>query len=122
MANEFYEETSILNSIKKRIGPSASYDYFNHDIVSCINSAFTTLHHLGVGEEPYHITSEAEEWDDFSTNKEFVAWAKDYVYLKTRLLFDPPSNSFLLESIKDQIKELEWRINDVVDFPIEDVH
>lgn len=122
MADEFYEETSILNSVKKRIGPSASYDYFNHDIVSAINSAFTTLHHLGVGKEPFRITSEEEEWDDFSTDKEFVAWAKDYVYLKTRLLFDPPTNSFLLESIKDQIKELEWRINDVVDFPLDDVH
>ncbi len=36
---------------------------------------------------------------------------KTYIYLRVRLLFDPPSTSYALKSFEDQLKELEWRLN-----------
>ena len=36
---------------------------------------------------------------------------KSYVYLKVRLLFDPPSSSSVSDSMRNMISELEWRIN-----------
>jgi hypothetical protein len=34
------------------------------------------------------------------------------VFLRVRQLFDPPATSFLITAVNDQIKELEWRINE----------
>jgi len=36
---------------------------------------------------------------------------KTYVYLRVRFIFDPPTTSYLLEAMKEQIKEFEWRLN-----------
>ena len=102
---------SILLTIKKLLGIENDYDGFDNDIILAINTAFMSLNQLGVGvEEGYSISGIADVWSDFlltSTNLEGV---KSYIYLKTRLLFDPPTNSFLIEAINRQIEELGWRL------------
>ena len=40
---------------------------------------------------------------------------KNYIYLKVKLVFDPPQSSRVIESYENQIKELEFRINVEVD-------
>ena len=105
---------SILKTIKKLIGPSASYDIFEPDLITHINSAFFSLHQLGVTEEPFVITGKDETWDEFHADTDLEA-VKTYVYLKTRMFFDPPTNSALISAINEQIKELEWRVNVAVD-------
>lgn len=109
------EEKSILQSTKKKIGPSADYDAFDHDILVTINSTFATLFDVcGFGgEKPVRITGPEETWDDIITDSR-LEWIKDYVYMKTKIAFDPPSNSTLLENYKAQIAELEWRIYTVL--------
>ena len=105
---------SILNSIKKLIGPSAQYDIFDNDLIMHINSAFFTLHQLGLTEEPFVISGPDETWDEFHADTDVEA-GKTYVYLKTWMYFDPPTNSALISAINEQIKELEWRLNVAVD-------
>lgn len=106
---------SILDSIKKLLGIDESYDVFDVDIMIHINSALMTLTQIGVGPESgFFITSSEETWNDFIGSSINIEAVKTYVYLKVKLVFDPPAGS-LLESIKEQIKELEWRLNVVVD-------
>ena len=96
------------------IGPSASYNIFEPDLITHINTVFFTLYQLGVGDEPFVIASEDETWDDFHAGTDLEA-VKTYIYLKTRMFFDPPTNSALISAINEQIKELEFRINVAVD-------
>jgi hypothetical protein len=103
---------SILISIKKLLGIEAEYTHFDPDIIMAINSAMMALSQLGIGTGySLLITGNLETWSSFLSNRDDLEAVKSYVYLKTRLMFDPPGNSFLIEAIKDQIKELEWRIN-----------
>ena len=105
---------SILETIKKMIGPSASYEIFETDLITHINTVFFSLFQLGVGDEPFTITGNDETWEDFHADTDLEA-VKTYVYLKCRMYFDPPTNSALISAINEQIKELEWRLNVAVD-------
>lgn len=105
---------SILDSVKKVIGPSVSYTIFDPDLVMHINTVFFTLYQLGVTEEPFVITGNDETWDDFRSEKDLEA-VKTYVALKTRMYFDPPTNSALISAFNEKIKELEIRLNYEVD-------
>lgn len=102
---------SILLTIKKMLGIAEEYHAFDIDIIVNINSVFLTLNQLGVGPTmPYQITGTEEVWSDFLGNQQsFLPGVRTYIYLKTRLLFDPPTNSFLVNSFEKQISELEWR-------------
>ncbi len=111
---------SILTSIKKLLGITEEYKQFDPDVIMFINSAFSVLTQLGVGsEDGYSIKSDEETWDDYLLANEIesgqLEMVKTYVYLKTRVAFDPPSSSFVLDAFNKQISELEWRINVVVD-------
>lgn len=102
---------SILNSVKKLIGVSESDPSFDVDIMLHINSVFSTLFQLGIGpDEGFQIEDDSATWDTFMTDNR-LNFIKTYVYLKVRLLFDPPQTSFVIDSIQKQIAELEWRIN-----------
>lgn len=105
---------SILDSVKKVIGPSVSYTVFDPDLVMHINTTFFTLYQLGVTEEPFVITGNDETWDDFRSEKDLEA-VKTYVALKTRMYFDPPTHTALISAINEKIKELEIRLNYEVD-------
>lgn len=102
---------SILISIKKMLGDAQEYTHFDPDIIMHINSVLFILTQLGVGpDEGFMITDETETWDDFvGTRKDLLA-IKTLVHLKVRLLFDPPSSSFVIDAMERQIKEFEWRL------------
>lgn len=107
---------SILTSIKKLLGVSEDYDQFDSDIIMHINSVFSILTQLGVGpSEGYSIDGKYETWDDFVTNDPRLSAIKSYMYLKVRMLFDPPASSALIEAMNRQISELEWRLLVTVD-------
>lgn len=117
MADDYrdIEINSILNSTKKKLGPSADYDAFDHDILVSINSAFATLFDVcGFGgKSPFRISGPDETWDEVIFDDR-IEWVKDYVFMKVKLAFDPPNNSFLIDNYKQQIQELEWRIYTVL--------
>ena len=104
-------EESILNTIKQLLGPGESYEPFNDDIVDAINSSMFILWQLGVGPKgsPFKITGPEEAWSDFVDEGTFEI-VKDYIYNRVRLMFDPPSSSFLVENIDKQNAEFEWRM------------
>lgn len=104
---------SILTSIKKLLGITEEYEQFDSDIIMHINSVLSILTQLGVGpSDGFRITDASSIWSDFipdeSKNLEDV---KSYVFLRVRLLFDPPLSSIVVESMNRMINELEWRIN-----------
>ena len=103
---------SILTSIKKLLGPEEEYEYFDKDIIIHINSALMVLTQLGVRpSDGFFITDSSAVWTDFLGDTKKLEAVKTYVYLKVRLVFDPPSSSAVIESINRTISELEWRLN-----------
>ena len=111
---------SILDTIKKLLGPGQDQTYFDQDIIIHINTAIMTLTDIGVGpKEGFSITSSAEVWSDFIKDiKQFEA-VKTYIYLKVKLIFDPPLSSSVIELYNKQINEIEWRLNSIVDHPVD---
>lgn len=103
---------SILISIKKLLGISEDDTAFDTDIIMHINSVFMILWQLGVGpSKGFIIEDETAEWSDFIEDGLNLELVKSYVYLKVKLLFDPPTSSFVMESMNRQIAEFEWRLN-----------
>lgn len=105
-------EESILKSIKKVVGLDPDSSDFDEDLITFINSAFFNLRQLGVGPtEGFSITGDSEQWEDFTDDQSLLTGVKPYIQQKVRLQFDPPTNSFLESSIRENIKEYEWRLN-----------
>lgn len=103
---------SILTSIKKLLGITEEYSAFDVDIIIHINSAFSTLNQLGVGpKDGFKISDDLDSWSDFINDEDAIESIKTYIYLKVKLVFDPPSSSSHMQAIKESIKELEWRLN-----------
>ncbi len=106
-------EQSILISTKKILGIAEDYTVFDLDIITHINTAFSTLTQLGVGPaNGFMIESSEEKWTDFITDTDLQYNAvKSYVFLRVRHLFDPPTTSYLIAASEKQMQELEWRLN-----------
>ena len=107
---------SILTSIKKLLGIAEEYTQFDDDIIMHINTVFLNLTQLGVGPaEGFLIEDDTADWEDFIEDDAQLQAVKSYVYLKVKLLFDPPLSSSVIESMNRMIAELEWRLNVAVD-------
>lgn len=105
-------EESILNSTKKMLGIVSDYEVFDLDIIIHINSAFSTLSQLGVGpEEGFMIEDDEAEWSDFVDAGITQNWVKTYLFLRVRLMFDPPSTSYVIAALERQITEQESRLS-----------
>ena len=107
---------SILTSIKKLLGITEEYEHFDQTLIIHINTVLNTLTQIGVGpEQGFSIDSATQTWSDFLYGDSRLDLIKSYVYLKVKMLFDPPLGSAVIESINRQISELEWRISVAVD-------
>ena len=103
---------SILTSIKKLLGPGEDDTQFDDDITIFINGAIMRLNQLGIGPPGgYSITSKDNTWDELIGTRNDLDAVKTYIYLKVRLVFDPPQSGFLVDAIKGQITELESTLN-----------
>lgn len=107
---------SILTSIKKLLGIVEEDTSFDRDLIMHINSVFMILQQLGVGPDAgFSITDDSETWGEYLSSNDSIEAVKSYIYLKVRLLFDPPTSSSVMEACKQNIAELEWRLNVAVD-------
>jgi hypothetical protein len=107
-------EQSILNSTKKILGIAEDYTVFDLDIITHINTAFSTLTQLGVGPaDGFMIEDATAVWTDFDPvdDDRLYNSVKSYIYLRVRQIFDPPATSYLISAFEKQIQELEWRLN-----------
>lgn len=104
-------EESILVTIKKMLGLDANYDAFDTDVIVLINSALMTLMQADVGPKTgFRITGYDESWDEFLTNEVLLEAAKQYIYMKVRLIFDPPTSGTAVEALKQASEETLWRL------------
>ena len=107
---------SILTSIKKLLGIEEDYEQFDFDIITHINSVFTILTQLGVGPaNGFYIEDDSAIWDDFISNDPRLNSIKTYIYMKVRMMFDPPTIGSVADAMNKNISELEWRLNAAVD-------
>jgi len=105
-------EESILKSTKKILNLADDYTPFDLDIITHINAAFSVLDQLGIGPEGgFSIVDDTTLWSEYTAPANQLHLVKTYVYLKVRLVFDPPATSFLIEAMNKQIAEYEWRLN-----------
>ncbi len=103
---------SILTSIKKLLGIAEEDTNFDQDLIMHINSVFMILTQLGVGpSKGFSIKDENDVWSDFIPEQSSLEAVKSYVYMKVRLMFDPPLSSAVADAINRNISELEWRLN-----------
>ena len=103
---------SILDTIKQLLGIPTDDDSFDTDVKVNINTAIFNLSQIGVGPaNGYIVTSNTQMWNDYiGASLINLEGVKNYIYLKTKLVFDPPTNSTTIQAINDNLKELEWRM------------
>lgn len=105
-------EASILTNVKKVLGIAESYTAFDEDVLMHINATFSVLQQLGIGPiEGFMVHDEDDEWEDFDAPTVQLNLVKTYVFLKVRILFDPPTTSYLIDAATKQIDQFEWRLN-----------
>lgn len=111
---------SILNSMKQTLWPGEIMDDennpFDAELILHINAIFTDISRLGIGSEtPFHITGATETWSDFYNRIDMCNNVKEYMHLRLRMVFDPPANSFIVNSFEEMIKKLEWHLTVISD-------
>lgn len=105
-------ESRILTSTKKILGVGANYTAFDLDIITHINDVFSSLNQLGIGPlGGFAIEDDSAVWEDLELPLNQLNMVKTYVFLKVRMLFDPPTTSFLIDAMNNQIREHEWRLS-----------
>jgi hypothetical protein len=109
---------SILDTTKKLLGFESDYTAFDLDIITHINAVFSTLRSIGVGPaNGFMINDKEAVWADF-TGLEMMNDVKSYMFMKVRMMFDPPTTSFHLDSLKKMAEEIEWRLHVQTDPPV----
>lgn len=103
---------SILNSIKKLLNIPIEEKAFDADIIIHINSVISSLLQIGIGpKDGYRISDENDLWEDYIPEESNIDYIKTYIYLRVKMIFDPPLNSSVLQSLNETIRELEWRLH-----------
>jgi hypothetical protein len=104
--------SSILTDIKKSLGIEADYTHFDPDIIMHSNTVLLTLNQIGIGPtDGFIITGDTEVWTDLLGDRKDLEAVKTLIYMKVKLIFDPPTSSFVIEAMNKTIQELEWRLN-----------
>jgi hypothetical protein len=103
---------SVLDSIKKVLGFDSTFSDFDIDVIMHTNTFFGSLQQIGVGPKTgFVIADNTLLWSDYSSDMTLLAAVKSYLYIKVRLVFDPPATSFVIDSYAKMAEELEWRLN-----------
>ena len=102
----------ILDTIKKLLGIDEDDDSFDIDIIIIINSITPILGQMGIGpSNGYIVKSKDDKWSDYISDSTInLEGVKNYIFIKTKLIFDPPTNSTTIESLNKVLSELEWRM------------
>ena len=102
----------ILSDVADKVGVRDSEGDFNNDLLGYINAAIATLFQNGVGS--LIVADNTTTWDEFKNpnqNNDYFALAKNYVYLSTKILFDPPPPSNV-QYVKGALDEALWRVRE----------
>lgn len=111
-------EESILTSIKLNLGVTEDYTHFDQQILSAINTAMNALTQLGVGPiDGFHITDKTTTWAEYLGDDKRYDCVKEAITIRVRLLFDTPASNNMIEALKEQLKEIEWRLLSTIEHP-----
>lgn len=107
---------NILEDVKSHIGAEGD-TYFDDQVLTHINTVFMIFWQEGIMSPNSNafIASKDTNWSDFITEGN-IQGVKDAMYNRVKMLFDPPQNSNAYEATKNNIDELEWRLNCYSDF------
>lgn len=109
-------DARIVETIKLMLGIETDYTPFDTEIMAYINGVCGTLYQLGVTEEPFLLTSVEQTWEDMlGDNLDILGFVYNYIYMKVKLLFDPPGSSYAVQAFKEGADEYEWRIRVAMD-------
>lgn len=109
-------DESILTTIKSMLNIDSDITDFDSELIVLINSSLSTLFQLGIGEdEPFRISGSSETWRQLLTKEYYLELVQETIYLDVRIVFDPPTSSVVLETLKEIRKENQWRISAQVD-------
>lgn len=104
-------ESSILKSVKKRLGIPDDYDVYDEDVLMNINTALSTLTQLGVGPElGFSVQDDSATWEQLLGGDLRLNMVRDFVTLTSKLMFDPPPTSFGIQAVQKNLEEMAWRI------------
>lgn len=103
---------SILETVKDVLGIDRKNYDFDRDLIPAVNAVLSILHQEGLADEYYSISDNTKTWADIlvdGTTPEAIHFIKQWLPLRVKLIFDPPTSSALLTALKETIAELEWR-------------
>ena len=102
---------SILTSIKKLLGIVESDTSFDSELIMLINSALMVIMQEWYGmDHAFRIEDKTATWDDILGEDVDYEGIKQYIFLRVKLIFDPPNNSSVIEAMRKEMEDLEWRM------------
>lgn len=106
------DRTSILDSTKIFCKLPADYDVYDDELICLINVELNTLNQAGIGVTGFQIADGTSKWIDFlGEENDKQSLAKQFVWQRVKIKFDPPANSFVQQAILDSTNEMIWRAN-----------
>ena len=106
------DRTSILDSTKTFCKLPADYDVYDDELIMLINVELNALNQAGIGVSGFQISDNTSKWNDFLGEDETKqSLAKQFVWQRVKVKFDPPANQFVQQAILDSTNEMIWRAN-----------
>lgn len=107
------DPTKILSFVRYKVGANDAIHDFDEALIAEINTAFNILTQLGFGPlKSFAITGEDETWDQYlPADDPRGNMAKTYISARAKLKFDPPQSSYLVDALKEDVAELEFRLS-----------
>ena len=93
---------SILFSIRKLLGGMSDDPAFETDLLIHINALLS-------------VADGSTAWRDLLGDDPKWQIVQTWMYLRTKLVFDPPTIGTVADSMKKQADEYEWRISILAD-------
>lgn len=115
---------SIIDDTKLALGVPVENTEFDTEIIMHINAVIAEMTQLGIGDQElgYAVVNSSDTWDELIANEKRLNHVKSLMYLKVKMLFDPPTIGYVLTSMEKLIEKAEWRVmvaKDDIDKPYE---
>lgn len=104
-------ELSILDATKSALGTPLDETVFDVELLMHINSTFSDLTQLGLGPTAGFRVTKTTLYSEFVGLDEDIESVQSYVYMRVKMLFDPPDSYVVSGSFKEQIDKAEFRLN-----------
>ena len=107
--------TKILDDVKAycRLSIDSGVTAYDEELIGHINTVLMMLNQMGVGPEGgFALETGNETWDQIIPDNIKYPGIKDYIKIKTRILFDPEAfTPNAMNSANEMLSEIEWRLN-----------